>query len=41
MQCMPDSLKDRVYYQPTVQGEEKKVKERLEKIKAWKQKEEI
>ena len=38
MQCMPDSLKDRVYYQPTVQGEEKKVKERLEEIKTWKQK---
>ena len=36
MQCMPDSLKDRVYYQPTAQGEEKKVKERLEEIKAWK-----
>ena len=41
MQCMPDSLKDRVYYRPTTQGEEKKVKERLEEIKAWKQKEEI
>ena len=38
MQCMPDSLKDRVYYQPTAQGEEKKVKERLEEIKTWKQK---
>ena len=41
MQCMPDSLRDRVYYRPTTQGEEKKVKERLEEIKAWKQKEEI
>ena len=39
MQCMPDSLKDRVYYQPTTQGEEEKVKERLEEIKTWKQKE--
>ena len=37
MQCMPDSLKDRVYYRPTTQGEEKKVKERLEEIKAWKE----
>ena len=37
MQCMPDSLKDRVYYRPTTQGEEKRVKERLEEIKAWKE----
>ena len=36
MQCMPDSLKDRVYYQPTTQGEEDKVKERLEEIKTLK-----
>nr|WP_294467301.1 replication-associated recombination protein A [uncultured Sellimonas sp.] len=36
MQCMPDSLKDRVYYDPTDQGEEQKVKERLQKIKEWK-----
>lgn len=36
MQCMPDSLKDRVYYEPTEQGEERKVKERLQKIKEWK-----
>ena len=41
MQCMPDSLKDRVYYQPATQGEEGKVKERLEAIKAWKKKEKL
>ncbi len=36
MQCMPDSLKDRVYYEPTREGEEKRVAEKLEQIKAWK-----
>lgn len=36
MQCMPDSLKGRSYYEPTEQGEERKVKERLQKIKEWK-----
>ena len=36
MQCMPDSLKGRIYYEPTEQGEERKVKERLQKIKEWK-----
>lgn len=36
MQCMPDSLKDRIYYKPTEQGEEKQVGERLDKIKKWK-----
>lgn len=35
MQCMPDSLKDRHYYHPGVQGEEKKVKERLAAIEEW------
>ena len=33
MQCLPDSLKDRVYYQPTEQGFEAKYKERLKQIK--------
>ena len=33
MQCMPDSLKDRTYYHPTQEGEEKKTAERLEEIK--------
>ena len=37
MECMPESMKDRNYYHPTEQGEEKAVKERLEKIQKWKQ----
>lgn len=40
MQCLPEALGDRRYYQPTEQGQEKQVKERLEKILRWKQKEE-
>ena len=36
MQCLPDSLLDRVYYQPTDQGLEVRFKDRLAKIKAWK-----
>ena len=36
MQCMPDSLKDRVYYEPSREGEENRVAEKLEQIKAWK-----
>ena len=35
MQCMPESLSGRVYYHPTVQGEERAVKDRLDEIKAW------
>lgn len=35
MQCMPDSLLDRSYYQPTSQGSEARVQERLKQIKAW------
>jgi putative ATPase len=33
MQCLPDNLRDRVYYQPTEQGEEKRMRERLEELK--------
>ena len=33
MQCLPDRLKDRVYYHPTDQGVEKRIRERLEEIK--------
>lgn len=33
MQCLPDNLKDRVYYNPTEQGLEKKYGERLKYIK--------
>lgn len=36
MQCLPDSLVGREYYQPTSQGLEAKYKERLSQIKAWK-----
>lgn len=36
MQCLPDSLLDRTYYQPTEQGMESKYKARLEQVKAWK-----
>ncbi len=36
MQCLPDSLLGRNYYVPTDQGKEAQVKEKLEKIKAWK-----
>lgn len=35
LQCLPDSLLGREYYQPTSQGSESKVQERLEQIKAW------
>ncbi len=36
MKCLPDSLEGRRYYRPTEEGEEKKVKERLEHILIWK-----
>lgn len=36
MQCLPDSLKDRHYYQPTQEGAEKAVKERLQAVREWK-----
>jgi len=36
MQCLPDSLKDRKYYNPTEQGQEAKVKERMQQIENWK-----
>ena len=36
MQCLPDSLADREYYEPTDQGSEKEYSERLKKIKDWK-----
>jgi putative ATPase len=37
MQCLPDSLRDRVYYHPTNEGIEKRIRERLEEIKRLKQ----
>lgn len=36
MQCLPDSLKDRAYYQPGTKGLEAKYKQKLEQIKKWK-----
>ncbi len=35
MTCLPDSLKDRVYYQPGNQGQEAAVSKRLEEVKAF------
>ena len=37
MQCLPDNLKDRVYYHPTEEGIEKRIKARLEEIRNRKQ----
>jgi len=36
MQCLPDSLVDRKYYRPTDQGQETRVKERMQQIEEWK-----
>ena len=36
MQCLPDSLLEKVYYRPTKQGEEVQFGEKLDKIKEWK-----
>lgn len=36
MKCLPDELADRRYYEPTEQGDEKKVKQRLDDILEWK-----
>jgi putative ATPase len=33
MQCLPDNLRHRVYYEPTNEGIEKRIRERLEEIK--------
>jgi putative ATPase len=33
MQCLPDHLRDRVYYHPTNEGIEKRIRERMEEIK--------
>ena len=35
MDCLPESLKGRVYYQPGTAGAEAPVHERLEVIKKW------
>jgi putative ATPase len=36
MQCLPDSLRDRVYYHPSNEGVEKRIRERFEEIKRLK-----
>ena len=36
MTCLPDSLLNKEYYHPTLQGHEKKVALRLQQIKKWK-----
>jgi putative ATPase len=33
MQCLPGNLQERVYYQPTAEGVEKRIRERLEEIR--------
>src|SRR3954451_7738339 len=33
MQCLPENLRGRVYYQPTSEGIEKRIRERMEEIK--------
>ncbi len=37
MQCLPDNLKDRVYYRPTDEGVEKRIKARLEEVRRAKE----
>ena len=36
MQCLPEKLENRIYYEPTAEGAEAKVKKRLNEIKNWK-----
>ena len=33
MECLPENLRGRVYYHPTSEGIEKRIRERLEEIK--------
>lgn len=35
LQCLPDALLDRKYYQPTRSGRESRIRERMEQIEAW------
>jgi putative ATPase len=34
MQCLPDNLRNRVYYEPTNEGAEKQLRQRLEEIRS-------
>ena len=36
MECLPDSVRGREYYEPTEEGNEAAIKRRLEEIKEWK-----
>lgn len=38
MRCLPDSLLNRTYYQPTNQGSESRVQERMKQINEWRRK---
>jgi len=38
MQCLPENLKGRKYYQPTEEGFEKRLKEKMRAIEEWKRK---
>lgn len=38
MECLPEALMGKEYYTPTTQGTEARAKERMEQIKAWKEK---
>jgi putative ATPase len=38
MECLPEGLRGRRYYQPTDQGFEKRLKEKMQAIEEWKQK---
>jgi putative ATPase len=38
MECLPENLKGRRYYQPTDQGFEKRLKEKMQAIEEWKKK---
>lgn len=38
MECLPQSMKGKVYYEPTEMGSEARVKERMKQINAWKKK---
>jgi putative ATPase len=33
MQCLPDNLKNRVYYHPTSEGVEKRIQERMQMLR--------
>lgn len=38
MECLPENIKNHIYYEPTTQGSEVRVKERLRQINEWKKK---